>query len=302
MTSHYVSEISKWMQYSNTQKHIVQDDFGYDTGFVVDKNMSVHQASGITLVFQRATDPITKESCPFGFYLSTAYPSSNKKFYTNTRGTLNRYGVLDVLRKQLPTRLEQAAFLHSGDHDDVKVEIVENIAHEKRIRLIYQEYKNDEMYRHVVNIKPNGQGIYHCKKLEENPAYTKNLKVDCPVLYKIAIAIRNDLQMEDRKFEHCIIEGKQENNQLLSQLEIAEQEILQTYIEDELLESQPLQKKEIVQNKLEDRFSITDSTANKTQDGYTLTNLDDEIRNDSIQQKQPQDIINILQNEQENTR
>ena len=282
-----LNELSEWIQnQEHLQKYVFTKDFGYDTGFVVDKNMTVHQTSGITLVFQRATDSTIKELCPFGFYLATAYPAADEKFYTNTLGTLNRYGVLDVLRKQLPTRLEQAAFLHSGDHDDVKVEIVENIAHEKRIRLIYQEYKNDEMYRHVVNIKPNGQGIYHCKKLEENPTYTKNLKVDCPVLYKIAIAIRNDLQMEDRKFEHRIAKDKIENQKILSAVQTAEQDILSSYIEDELLKA-PTKEIYKEQNSnylnIEDRFAVSTDKPQILETDLSqiqvLTNIDEEIAN-----------------------
>lgn len=304
MVECYIHDISQWIQFDSGKEHkfVLDVDFGEETGFTVNRKMQVHSTTGVTLVFQKAEDYETEKSCPFGFYLATMYPSSDKKYLTRELGTLDRYDVLQSIQNVLPTTLEQVAFFYSGDHDDIHVKIIETKTHEKRVQLYHQD-KNK--YAHYIRIKENGEISYKCiapDKSAAPQAYTQNIRANCPALYNMAINIQKALGEErDTLFfknnQIKLTKGAIYNNAIISKIEDAKQEILNFYIEDGLLKIAPNIKTQA------DRFSITASQngINKVEDPHTiqfsLTDLDDEISNslNDIQQSQNINHLDKLQ-------
>lgn len=265
----YLSKIAEWAQFGENNQSIIEANYGADTGFVVDKDMQIHRSKGIKIVLRKA-DNLKDPSCPFGFYLVTAYPAGEKAYLTEKIGTLNRYGVLDTIKDQLQTRLEQVAFLHAGDDKHVKVMLKDTKDHETRINLFYQ----DAAKFHHIQIDKGGHFRYQAKNLSTQKIVEQpNLKTDCPLLYKIAASISTDIRMEEREFNHRIEQGKTSNKELLQKIDDARDAIVNDYIENEDIQEEITKNKTVIQ----DRFSISLNKGESQKENVTLSNLNDEI-------------------------
>lgn len=266
----YLSQIAEWAQFGKNKQSIIEANYGADTGFVVDKNMQVHRSEGIKIVLRKA-DHLNDPACPFGFYLVTAYPAGEKSYLTEKIGTLNRYGVLDTLKDQLQTRLEQVAFLHAGDDKHVKVILKDTKDHETKINLLHQDIQK----AYLIQIDKGGHAQYLYKdQLTGEKVKSKHIEKDCPLfLYKIAKNISSDIRMEEREFNHRIEQGKTSNKELLQKIDDARNAIVNDYIENEDIQEEIKEKQTIIQ----DRFSISLDKDKGQKENITLSNLNDEI-------------------------
>ena len=267
----YLSKISEWVQFNEQDKtYTIKANYGMDTGFVVDKDMQIHRTEGINIVLRKA-DNLKDPACPFGFYLMTAYPAGEETFRTEKIGAFDRYGVLDVLKDKLQTRLEQVAFLHAGDMENVKVALKDTKDHETRINLFYQDAEKF----HQVQINKGGHFRYKAKQLStqeiiEHP----NLKADCPILYKIAENISTDIREDEVIFQTRIKQGMIANNTLLQKLDRIKKEIIADYIDCHLI-TENMEKTANKEAIIQDRFSI--NLNQKQEENTVLSNLNDEI-------------------------
>lgn len=266
----HLPKIAEWVQFGEDKQYIIEANYGADTGFVVAKDMQVHRSKGIEIVLRKA-DNLKDPAYPFGFYLVTAYPAGKETYLTEKIGALDRYGVLDILKDQFQTKLEQVAFLHAGDDKNVKVILKETKDHELKINLLYQDIKK----AYLIQIDKGGHPKYLYKdQLTGEKVKSKNIEKDCPLfLYKIAQNISSDIRMEEQTFNHCIEQGKTANEELLQKIDDARNAIVNDYIENGEIQEEINENKTVIQ----DRFSISLDKEKGQKENVTLSNLNDEI-------------------------
>lgn len=262
-----INKISQWAQFGKKEEPVYtcNIDYGDETGFVVDKDLKVYSTTGIQLVLQKV--PVYDNTCPFGFYLKTAYPASDKVYCSKEAiGQLDKYGILAIPNKNLRSRLDQIAFLHINDHPEVKIKRTETPWHDQEISL---QYKEDSTL-HNVYISKNGK-MHYCQHMDNKKIDTykmDDLAKYCPTLYKLAYNIRDDLREDGKSFDNRIKQGKIHNDKILEKIDEHVAEILPYYVDEYDTPS----KEEFPK----DRFAL--SSENKIDDKEnTLSSLDEEI-------------------------